>query len=301
MSLTAFDRKFPDDSACARHLLTHRWPEGFVCPRCDGRKGWELRAKRFTWECAKCHHQSSVTAGTVMHRSHLPLRTWFQAIRLLTCHSNGLSAEQAQAQLGLGSYKTAWLLLQKLRRAMVDPDRVKLDGIVEVDETEVPLRSKRDPIAGHGIPNVGKLLIIGAVELTDDGKPKRLRLEPLADKAGETVRAFVGRTVERGSRVITDGLPGYRALAGFKHVGKTVGSMAGHVLLPWIHRAFSNLKRWLMGTLHGVRKPHLKRYLDEFVFRWNRRRSTASAFDSLLRLATCLDHASERDFVLQRA
>jgi hypothetical protein len=301
LSRTAFDRKFPDDAACARYLLTHRWPEGFVCPRCDGRKGWELAAKRFTWECAKCHHQASVTAGTVMHRSHLPLRTWFLAIHMLTSHSNGVSAEQAQAQLGLGSYKTAWLLLQKLRRAMVDPDRSMLDGIVEVDETEVVHRTKRDPVAGYGIPNVGKILMIGAVELTPEGHPRRLRLERLASKEGEDVRAFVSRTVAQGSTVVTDGLPGYRALERHVHRPKTVGRMAGHVLLPWIHRAFANLKRWLMGTLHGVRKPHLQRYLDEFVFRWNRRRVTAAAFDSLLGLAARMGHASERDFVLQRA
>ena len=301
LSRTAFDRKFPDIAACARHLLTHRWPEGFVCPRCDGLKGWELTAKRFTWECAKCHHQASVTAGTVMHRSHLPLRTWFLAIHMLTSPSNGVSAEQAQAQLGLGSYKTAWLLLQKLRRAMVDPDRTLLEGIAEVDETEVPFRRKTDPIAGHGIPNVGKLLIIGAVELSEEGHPRRLRLEPIPNKEGETVRGFVGRVVARDSVVITDGLPGYRQLDRHDHRPKVVGRMAGHALLPSIHRAFSNLKRWLLGTLHGVRQPHLKRYLDEFVFRWNRRRVTATAFESLLGLAARLDHASMRDFIDQRA
>jgi hypothetical protein len=242
-----------------------------------------------------------VTAGTVMHRSKLSLRTWFHAVHLLTSHSNGVSAEQAQAQLGLGSYKTAWLLLHKLRRAMVDPDRALLHRLVEVDETEVAFRSKHDPIAGHGIPNVGVLQIIGAVELDEeDGRPMRLRLEPLENRKGETVRAFVERVVERGATVVSDGLPGYRKLSEHRHVGKTVGSMAAHILLPWVHRAFSNLKRWFMGTMHGVRKPHLRRYLDEFVFRWNRRRRTAAAFDSLLRLAMRLDHASMRDFVAQR-
>ncbi len=236
-----------------------------------------------------------------MHRSHLPLRTWFQAVHLLTSHSNGISAEQAQAQLGLGSYKTAWLLLQKLRRAMVDPDRSLLGDIVEVDETEVPLRRKTDPIAGFGIPNVGKLLIIGGVEVFDGRVPGRLRLEMLPSKEGDDVRAFVERAVAPGSTVVTDGLAGYRKLERHTHVGKTVGLMAGHVVLPWVHRAFSNLKRWLMGTLHGVRKQHTQRYLDEFVFRWNRRRRTATAFDSLLELAARLDHASGRDFVLRRA
>jgi transposase-like protein len=124
---------------------------GFTCPACGVCKGWELQTKSFTWECAGCHRQTSVTAGTVMHRSKLPLRTWFETIHLLTSHSNGISAEQAQAQLGIRSYKTAWLLLTKLRRAMVDPDRMLLRDLVEVDETEVAFRSKHDPIAKHGV------------------------------------------------------------------------------------------------------------------------------------------------------
>jgi hypothetical protein len=300
MSRTAFDRRFPDEAACAGHMASLRWPEGFVCPACEGHKGWELKTKPHTWECATCHRQTSVTAGTVMHRSKLPLRTWFEAIHLMTSHSNGISAEQAQAQLGLGSYKTAWLLLTKLRRAMVNPERSLLQSLVEVDETEVPLRSKHDPIAGYGIPNVGKLLIIGAVELDEDNRPRRLRLEPLKDKTGLSVRDFVERNVERGAEVVSDGLAGYRKLSEHKHNPKVVGIMAAHVLLPWIHRAFSNLKRWLMGTLHGVRKQHLRRYLDEFVFRWNRRRVTRTAFDQLLGFAARMSHVSGRDLVLQR-
>jgi len=300
MSRTDFDSRFPDDAACARHLAQLRWPDGFVCPACGVCKGWELETKRFTWECSGCHRQTSVTAGTVMHRSKVPLRTWFEAIHLMTSHSNGISAEQAQAQLRLGSYKTAWLLLHKLRRAMVNPERSLLQGLVEVDETEVPLRSRHDPIAGYGIPNVGKMLIIGAVELTEDNRPLRIRLEPLADKTGGNVRGFVERAVAPAATVISDGLPGYRKLSEQReHIAKTVGKMAAHVLLPWIHRAFSNLKRWLMGTLHGARRPHLRRYLDEFTFRWNRRRGTASAFDRLLGFAARMDHASMRDFIDQ--
>jgi hypothetical protein len=149
MSRTAFNARFPDNAACARYLFSARWPEGFVCPACKSRKAWELKTKLYTYECACCGKQTSVTAGTVMHRSKLPLLVWFQAIHIMTSHSNGISAEQAQAQLGLGSYKTAWLLLMKLRRAMADPARSLLSGIVEVDETEVPLRSKHDPIAGY--------------------------------------------------------------------------------------------------------------------------------------------------------
>jgi hypothetical protein len=300
MSRAEFDARFPDRTACARYLAAKRWPDGFVCPACGVCKGWELETKPFTWECSGCHRQTSVTAGTVMHRSKLPLRTWFEAIHQLATHSNGISAEQAQAQFGIGSYKTAWLLLHKLRRAMVSPDRSLLQAMVEADETEVPLHSKNDPIKGYGIPNVGKLLIIGAVELSPDGHPRRVRLEPLRDRTGENVRGFVDRVVAPDAMVVSDGLASYLKLGKHRHVGKTVGSMAAHILLPWVHRVFANLKRWLTGTFHGARQQHLKRYLDEFTFRWNRRRHTRTAFDNLLGLVTRLPHASLRDFVDQR-
>lgn len=301
MSRTDFDSRFPDEPACARYLTKLRWPDGFVCPACGVCKGWELETKPFTWECSGCHRQTSVTAGTVMHRSKLPLRTWFEAIHLLTSHSNGISAEQAQAQLGIGSYKTAWLLLHKLRRAMVNPERTLLEGLVEVDETEVPLRSKHDPIANYGTPNVGTMQIIGAVEIDEAGHPHRVRLEPLETRTGEKVRAFVEQNVDGQATVVSDGFAGYKKLSEHrKHVSKTVGKMAAHVLLPWVHRAFSNLKRWFTGTLHGARKQHLRRYLDEFTFRWNRRRHTKTAFDRLLGFVVQLPHASERDLVEQR-
>ncbi|HUB15399.1 MAG TPA: IS1595 family transposase [Acetobacteraceae bacterium] len=137
------------------------------------------------------------------------------------------------------------------------------------------------------------------MELDEDGHPQRLRLEPLADKTGPSVRGFIGRVVERGATVVSDGLQGYRKLAEHHHVRKVVGNMAAHVLLPWTHRALSNLKRWFLGTLHRVRKQHLGRYLDEFVFRWNRRRRTRSAFDTIVSLAVRLPHASMQEFVMQ--
>lgn len=133
-------------------------------------------------------------------------------------------------------------------------DRGLLQSLVEEDETEIPFRSKHDPIRAHGIANVGKLLIIGAVELSEEGHPRRVRLEPLTDRSGESVRSFVERVVERGATVVSDGLAGYRKLKEHRHVGRTVGAMAAHVLLPWVHRAFANLKRWLTGTFHGVQQ-----------------------------------------------
>ncbi len=272
-----------------------------MCPACSGAKGWALKGKRFTWECAACGKQTSVTAGTVMHRSHLPLKTWFTAIHIVTSHSNGVSALQLQAQLGLGSYKTAWLLLHKLRRAMVDPDRSLLGALVEIDETEIPLRRKADPPAGgQGRSPQGKMFVAGAVELSPEGRPRRIRLAPIADFSAATLKPFVAAVAAPGARVITDGWSGYAGLPGHVHDAKVVGSMAAHVVLKWTHRVFSNLKRWALGTFHGLRRQHLKRYLDEFVFRWNRRRHTAAAFDTLLGLGVRLVPATARDFVEQR-
>ena len=301
MSRAAFEARFPDEAACGRHLLERRWPDGFVCPRCQGTKGWRLGAARPTFQCAGCGKQTSVTAGTVMHRSHLPLRTWFLAVHIVTSHSNGISALQLQAQLGLGSYETAWFLLQRLRLAMVDPQRQPLQDLVEVDEAEIPCRRKNDPlVGGRGRSPVGKMLVAGAVELAPEGQPRRIRLAPIADFSAATLTAFVTRAAAPGATVITDGWRGYAGLDRHDHRPKTVGNMAAHVLMKWVHRVFANLKRWALGTFHGLRRAHLQRYLDEFVFRWNRRRHTRAAFDTLLGIGARLQPATYRDFVDQR-
>jgi predicted RNA-binding Zn-ribbon protein involved in translation (DUF1610 family) len=303
MSRAAFEARFPDEAACGRHLVERRWPDGFVCPHCGSRKGWRLRRVRPTFQCGGCRRQTSVTAGTVMHRSHLPLRTWLVAAHIVTSHSNGISALQLQAQLGLGSYETAWFLLHRLRRAMVDPDRQLLQDLVEVDETEIPLRSKHDPLAhgrGRGRSAVGKMPVAGAVELSPEGEPRRIRLAAIADFSAPTLTAFVDGTAAPGAKVITDGWKGYADLPRHEHVPKTIGAMAAHVVMKGVHRVFSNLKRWALGTFHGFRRAHLRRYLDEYVFRWNRRRHTRAAFDSLLGLATRLTPATYRDVVDQR-
>src|SRR3954466_8561972 len=163
-SLPEFEAQFPDDAACARWLFGKRWPDGFRCPGCGHAKGWELGRGALLVECARCHRQTSVTAGTVLHRGHLPPKLWFLAAWLVATHKNGISARQLGLQLGLGSYKTAWLLVRKLRRAMVDPGREPLTGLVEVDESSLPFRAKGEP-AGPGRSHDGRLLVAGAVEI----------------------------------------------------------------------------------------------------------------------------------------
>lgn len=279
-SLPEFQRRFADEPACVEYLAAARWPEGFECPACGGAKAWRLSTKPFNWECAGCGKQTSVTAGTVMHGSKLELTVWFWAAYLMATHSNGISA--VQLQLGLGSYKTAWLLCAKLRRAMVDPDRNPLAGLVEVDETTIPFRTKQDPVAGGGgRSQAGKMPVIAAVEIVGDG-PGRVRLAPIADYSAESIRGFAATNVAAGAKLKTDGWAGYPGTPEVDHDPHVVGTMAAHLVLPWTHRVFANLKRWALGVYHGLRRNHLQSYLDEFVFRFNRRRTRHAAFRSLL-------------------
>jgi transposase-like protein len=296
-SLPEFEAQFPDEAACARWLLERRWPDGFRCPACGHDKGWELARERLTLQCAACERQVSVTAGTVLHGSHLSLRTWFLAAWLMATHANGISARQLWKQLGLGSYKSAWLLVRKLRRAMVDPEREPLAGLVEVDETSLPFRAKGEP-ARPGRSHEGKLLVAGAVEIEGKG-PGRVRLAVIEDYAAATLGAFVAAVIAAGSTVVSDGWSGYARLKDVKHDPKVVGETPAHLVLPWIHRVFANAKRWALGVYHGLREKHLQAYLDEFVFRFNRRRTPAAAFDRLLGLSLTLEPATYQMLVVR--
>jgi len=291
-SLLEFQRRFPDEHACASYLAKARWPDGFRCPACGHGKGWELATKAFTWECAGCGKQTSVTAGTVMHGSKLELTVWFWAAYLMATHSNGMSARQLWRQLGLGSYKSAWLLCAKLRRAMVAPDRSPLSGLVEVDETTIPHRRSDDPPAGgRGRSHDGKMLVAGAVEIVGNA-PGRVRLAPIADCSAETLHAFIRADIANGATVKTDGWSGYPGAPDVSHAPHVIGNMAAHIVLPWAHRLFANLKRWALGVYHGLRRKHLQSYLDEFVFRFNRRKTRHAAFRSLLDISVTIKHST---------
>src|SRR5208337_569390 len=291
-SILEFQRQFPDEAACVAWLAAARWPEGFRCPVCGHDHAWELDTKSWTWECAECHRQTSVTAGTVMHGSKLPLTVWFWASYLMATHSNGISARQMWRQLGLGSYKSAWLLCAKLRRAMVNPARALLSEVVEVDETQISYRTKDDPVAGGaGRSADGKMLVVAAVEVNDRA-PGRLRLGVIEDGSSASLHPFIKATVAPGTTLKTDGWSGYPGVPGFTHEPHVVGNMAAHIVLPWVHRVFSNLKTWALGVYHGLRRQHLQSYLDEFVFRFNRRRAPHAAFRTLLGIGVAIQPAT---------
>ena len=302
-SLREFQGRFPDDAACGEHLARTRWPEGFVCPRCGGRDAWRLNSRTpLTCGCKGCGKETSVTAGTVMHRTHLPLSVWFWAAYLVATHSNGMSAKQLQSELAIASYGTAWLLAMKLRAAMIAPERTPLSGLVEVDETTIPLRSKDDPPAGgQGRSHDGKLLLIGAVEIVSGKHDKltlgRMRLAPIADFARTSLHAFIAANTAPGSTVKTDGLAAYLGAPDVTHQPHIVGAMAAHIVLPGIHRVFSNLKTWALGVYHGLRRKHLNAYLDEFVFRFNRRHTRHASFASLLGIAMAIKPTTYKEII----
>ena len=286
-SLTEFQKAFPDEASCAAFLCERRWPDGFVCPVCGNGRAAALKSRAYTYECGR---QTSITAGTALHRTKLPLTVWFWAAHLMSTHSNGMSARQLEDQLGL-TYRTAWLLTQKLRRSMVDPDREPLEGLVEVDQAEIPFRAG-DTVFDPG--NAGKILI-GAKYL--DTRSGRIRLAMIADNSAVSIEAFVRANVKPGATLLTDGHASYPGLTDYRHDPRVVGKMAAHVVLPWIHRAFALMKRWGLGTYHGLRRKHIDTYLNEFVFRYNRRFHRHASFETMLGIATHHEPASYWDVI----
>lgn len=280
-TLREFQTQFADEGACRAYLAQSRWPNGYRCPRCTHSEAFEL-PRRLLWQCKACGYQTSVTAGTVLHRTRVSLRDWFWAAYLVATHTPGLSALQLQRQLGIRRYETAWTMLQKLRRAMRRPQREALGEKVEVDETFI---GNQEGLRG-GREVGDRALVVGAVEVR--GRVSgRIRLEVVRNSSAASLSGFVRRNVEPGTTVITDGWQGYAPLSGmgYRHRPKTQGRPArAVVILPRIHQVFGNLKTWLRGTHHGVEAKHMHAYLDEFVFRFNRRRTPMAAFQSLLGL-----------------
>jgi len=286
VSAMDFQDLFPTDEACFNYLCLLKWPDGFTCPHCHHRDAWKM--KKGAYRCQKCLKDTRVTAGTIFDKTRTPLRVWFNAAWYAANPKNGVRALGLQKVLGLKSYETTWTWLHKFRTAMVRPGRDRLHGLVEVDETLIggPQAGKR----GRGA--AGKVLVLVAVEDregTDQKGIGRIRLKIIADASGTTLADAIAEMVEPGSTIRTDGWTGYNGLKekGYKHiVGKHQEEELGHDPTPLVHRIASLLKRWLMGTHHGrVEATHLRYYLDEYTFRFNRRRarSRGKLFYELLR------------------
>jgi transposase-like protein len=281
-----FEQRFATEEACREYVVQLRWPEGFCCPRCGHGEVWIM--KRGLYWCRQCDYQVSVTAGTIFQDSRKSLRLWFRAIWYVVNQKHGVSALGLQRVLGLGSYRTAWTWLHKLRCAMVRPGRDRLLGTVEVDETYIG--GKKPGKRGRGA--AGKTLVVVAVE--DKGnKIGRIRLRRVADASAASLIPAVQESVEDGALVRTDGWISYEKLSskGYEHIVVRKDASVGDNLLPLVNRVVALLKRWLQGTHQGaVRPSHLDYYLDEFTFRFNRRtsRSRGKLFYRLVQQAVAI-------------
>lgn len=281
-TLTEFEDTFPDEDSCRRFLINLRWGESPRCSRCNSDSLWELKSGRF--ECSSCGRQTSVTAGTPLHGTRKPLKMWFRAIWEMTTHKGGISAKDLQRIMGFGSYKTAWTWLHKLRKCAFSRDRTPLKGAVQLDDGYIGGRSQE-----IGRPKETKALVLVAVEAHG-----RVRIEHSPDLTMETAKSFADRNLEDSCQVTTDGWRSFseKSLgprAHQQHIQKKKRHFDSDPLQQ-AHFALSLFKRCWIGTYHGaISWKHLQRYLDEFEFRHNRRKTlgvgriAARLFQSLVR------------------
>jgi hypothetical protein len=286
-----FEKLLATEKQCEQLLMALKWPTGFACPRCQWPKAWKKSRERFV--CVNCRSETTLTRNTLFKGTKTPLRQWFQAIWWITGQKYGVSALGFQRIMGLPVYETAWIWLHKLRVAMASTGQDKLAGIVQVDEAYVGgVQSGPKALGGR----YGKVLVGVAVEVIEyqhKGKTLlavgRIRLSVIKDRSADVLQAFVQQFVEPGTSVITDGWSGYSGLPklGYLHHGEADSKNP----LPKAHLVISLLKRWMMGTHQGrISAKYLQRYLNEFVFRFNRRRAgdRGVLFKTLLQL--CVDH-----------
>jgi transposase-like protein len=301
--LPGFVERFGTDDQCRRYLFQARWPDGFRCAGCGHERAWAHKT-RLIYECAACGKQHSLLAGTIFEQTKTGLARWFLAIFLVTASKGGISAMELQRQMGFASYQTAWTWLHKIRKAMVRPERTPLSARVEADETY--LGGPKPGRPGRGA--AGKTRVAGAVE-SGRGNPRgrrlgRLRLAVVPDVSARSLESFLATAVAKPAAVATDGWSGYGGLAaaGYRHEPVNLAASWGDasLRLPAIHLVFGLARRWLLGTHHGaVGRKHLPAYLDEFVFRFNRRtaRSISHRFGRVVEHAVQIPPSTYRALV----
>lgn len=275
-SIIEFQQWFPDEETCIKYLYESRWPDGFICPICGDREAYYITTRR-AFKCKANGHQTYLTAGTVMHGSHTSLTLWFWAAYLVTTVTPGISAIQIQRQLGV-TYETAFNILHKLRSSMFNPERTNIKGDVEVDETYVggpTTGGKR----GRGTE---KAIVVIAVERIKN-HAGRVRLRHIEDVGSTTLIGFIRDVVDKGSTIITDDFPSYENVRKWGYIHRVSED------LTLAHLVASNLKTWIKGIFHGVSEKHLQAYLNEFTFRFNRRKTPMAAFQAILGLSSKVD------------
>lgn len=287
-SLLDFQKHFPDEEACYEHLFKLKWPNGFVCPKCSHDKCYKIKTRRL-YQCAKCRYQASLTVGTVMEHSHLPLRKWFLALYLFTRDKRGHSALSLAKELEI-SYRAAWLMLHKIRHRMGERDfHYLLAGVVDLDDGffggEAKETPARKPQRGRGT-NKARLVI--GLSKNKHGKPLYAKVKVVPALSGEEIAGFVLDYVDPESKLFTDAYKGHLGLEKLvrEHTMKVYGQESPEYL-GWLHTILGNFKTAILGTYHHVSDKHLQAYFDEQSFRFNRRSRPEEIFSRTL--AACLD------------
>jgi len=274
----AIMERFSDDETCREYLFKLRWPQGFVCPKCGCVGEYSEIKSRKKYQCKACRHQTTVTAGTVMDHTHLPLQTWFWAVYLVSHDKRGYSAMQLSRELDLG-YDTAWFLLHRIRSAMASRDETYLlDGVVEFDDTYLG-KTHKGGKRGRG---TSKSKIVVALSKDDEGKPRYVKMQVVPNLQGKTIGKFASAHIAEGSTIQTDAYSSYRKPLGEKFLHEYQVFDADSGMLYWLHTIIGNMKASISGTFHGLGKKHLQPYLDEFCYRFNRRFFQDELFPRLL-------------------
>jgi hypothetical protein len=299
LNILDFQRMFPNEGACLKYLEKLRWPKGFACENCSiVSEPFRIILRPRVLKCRSCHYESSVTAGTMMHRSKINIHVWFWAAYFVSTQTPGISALELQKKLGIKCYETAFQLLHKLRAAMIRPDRDKI-GVEWPLEIDIVYLGGRTKSGIQGKTN--QRPVIMAVEIrrkevrhAKTGKilkralAGRLRLQRISDKSADSVDRFVKECIAPGTIIISDDGNEFTNLRGLGYDHRPVPMRGDRekmdTYLPMISRVTANLKTWIDGTFHGVRKQHLQAYLNEFVFRFNRRFYRSISFQKLLGL-----------------
>lgn len=270
-----FRTRYETEKACREELFRLRFPEGFVCPTCGCREYYPIRTRN-TYQCRKCRHQTSVTAGTVMHRTRLPLTKWFWAMYLCVTDKRGISASLLKDRLNV-CYESAWHLLDRIRSAMGQRDsNYILSGLVEMDDCYLggPCSGGK---RGRG---TDKAKVVVALSKTEDNIPLFAHMQVVENLQTKTLQEFIDQHLAQGTILQCDGFSSYKGLTGVACDAKVFDPSNGD--LKWLHKAISNLKAFLLGTYHG-RCTKLQPYLDEFCFRLNRRHVAHQLFPRLAR------------------
>lgn len=273
-----FSLKYPNENACRKKLFQMRWPDGFICPDCGCREYYFIE-KRQRYQCKGCRKQHSVTSGTIMHKTHLPLITWFWAMYLVSRDKRAFSATRISDELNI-SIKAAWFLLHRLRKAMGNEiERSRLSGIVEIGEVNFGKSATPEPTPR----GIGKQTALVGLSVDPDGKPLSLRIQLVENRRGSTIGRFAKRVIAPGSLIQTDELRCYHKSLQKNHLKEYSLESSNHMSLRWLKTIVMNAKLAIEGTFHGLDSKYLQSYFDEFCFRFNFRHKRELIFKNLMR------------------